>query len=82
LSEQIIGQDAYSLGKESYGDASLERVGTILADETNDSHNGSENEPRGTPQQRDIHFAEVVGIERGVPIGMAICHEERRLASK
>src|SRR5262249_15805837 len=82
LSEQIIRQDADKLGKESYGYAQLECVGTTPPDETNDAHNGSENKPGRTPQQRDIHFAEVGGIEGGVCIGMAICHEERRLASK
>src|SRR5207244_6421610 len=65
--------------KKGHGRNSLEGVGAAAANQAYDSHDCTENEPARTPRQWKIYFAEVIGIERGVIIGVAIRREKRRI---
>jgi len=67
------------LGKESHGGTALKEVGSLAANQTCDSHNGSEHEPAGRPHEREIYLAVRIGKERRVVVGMTICSEKRRL---
>jgi len=65
-------QLAKALAKESHTRDSFEGVSTTSTKQTCHSHNCTENKPAGTPRKREIYFAEVVGIEKGIIIGVAI----------